>query len=358
MLKVEMLKRAATMCREDGFLTLASRIRQRGGEKLYGRFPEATRFLVPDLLSVAIEPTSVCNLRCKTCYSLRPKLYPPRKRGFMEWDLYRRVVDEIAGFGYSVNLGLNFGGESLLHNKFADMLNYAASKGVFKIGFNTNGAMLSRELSKEVVKNVDNIVISLDGLGEKHESLRVGSNYETVEKNILDLIDARGGANKPQISVNLTLSDHSAKDVSDFIEQWVHRVDCVQVYPCYSENLQIVNERAFFDRKTVKRRYCTWPFSYLAILWNGDVTTCCHDIGGVNTLGNVANGSVSDIRKSANFAHLRKEAASNRFNPASLCYKCDIWQTEFEPLIEEKDGILIQYTGQCKSYQLLPTKKC
>ena len=219
MLKVEMLKRAATMCREDGFLTLASRIHQRGGEKLYGRFPEATRFLVPDLLSVAIEPTSVCNLRCKTCYSLRPKLYPPRKRGFMEWDLYRRVVDEIAGFGYSVNLGLNFGGESLLHNKFADMLNYAASKGVFKIGFNTNGAMLSRELSREVVKNVDNIVISLDGLGEKHESLRVGSNYETVEKNILDLIDARGGANKPQISVNLTLSDHSAKDVSDFIEQ-------------------------------------------------------------------------------------------------------------------------------------------
>jgi len=268
-----MLKRAAIMCREDGFPTLASRIRQKGREKLYERFPEASRFLVPDLLSVAIEPTNVCNLRCRTCYSLRPKLFPPRKRGLMVWNLYRRLVDEITGFGYKVDLGLNFGGESFLHDRFADMLNYAASKGVFNIGFNTNGAMLRKEISVEVVKNVDNTVISLDGLGEKHESLRVGSNYEAVKKNILDLINSRGGAKKPQIMVNLTFSDHSAKDVSDFIDQWVHQVDSVKVYPCYSEDLQVVNEKAFFDRKTVKKRYWTWPFSYLDVLWNGDVTT-------------------------------------------------------------------------------------
>jgi hypothetical protein len=74
-------------------------------------------------------------------------------------------------------------------------------------------------------------------------------------------------------------------------------------------------------------------------------------------LGNVTNRSVSDIWKSANLAYLRKEAASNRFDPASLCCKCNIWQTEFEPLVEKRDGKLIQYSGQCKSYRLLQGDK-
>jgi radical SAM protein with 4Fe4S-binding SPASM domain len=271
----------------------------------------------------------------------------------MEWDLYKRIVDEIATFGYRINLGLNFGGESLLHNRFADMLNYAASKGVFRIGFNTNGVLLRKDIAMSVVKNVDKVVISLDGVGKKHESLRIGSNYEAVEKNILDLIKTRSGAIKPQIMVNMTLSEHSPRDVSEFVDQWVHIADCVQVFPCYSEDLQIVNDREFFDQKTLKRSYCSWPFSYMAILWNGDVTTCCHDIGGVNTRGNLANQSISDIWKSDSFVSLRHEAVTNGFDSKSLCHKCRIWQTEFYPFAEKKDGKLIQYFGQCKSYQLL-----
>ena len=244
----------------------------------------ATEFLVPDLLSVAIEPTNSCNLRCKTCYSLQPKIAAPRKRGFMDWNLYKRIIDELASFGYAINLGLNFGGESLLHNGFVDMLNYAASRGRFRIGFNTNGILLTDAIAESIVENVQSITISLDGIGRKHESIRVGSNYSVVKENIINLINKRGTANRPQVIVNLTYYDHSSKDISDFIDEWIDFADQVQVYPFYSENFQVVNYRNFFDRKITRRPYCSWPFIYMAILWNGDVTTCCHDIGGANII--------------------------------------------------------------------------
>ncbi|UCC67816.1 MAG: hypothetical protein JSV79_11980, partial [Armatimonadota bacterium] len=80
---------------------------------LYNR-QVAPRFgLVPKARPVPlffIELTNHCNLECSMCP--RPTLQ--RDVGHMDWDLYRRVVDNIARLG-GRRLGLNRFGESLLY---------------------------------------------------------------------------------------------------------------------------------------------------------------------------------------------------------------------------------------------------
>lgn len=291
-------------------------------------FPEATTVFTPRLLSVAIEPTNTCNLRCKMCYSQNPKIYAPRKKGFMSWELYKKIIDELSTFDYRMGLGLNFGGESLLHDEFIEMLKYASIQNKFYIGFTTNGIFLNDEINQSLIENkIDNITVSLDGIQEVHESARKGSKYLTVKNNIQNLLIARGDKPKPKIHVNMMITQQTTEqDINDFKVYWQDVVDSVQVYPGLSETLQYI-ETPFFDTP-IQNKYCRWPFSYMAVLWNGDVTTCCHDINGRNVLGNVTEQSITQIWKSDSFASLRYAAIRNHFDAKSICYKCNTWRHE------------------------------
>ena len=60
---------------------------------------------------LTVEPTNFCNLRCPLCFASLKEGY--RKRGYMEWDTYVKVLDF---FGpYLLKLQLYNQGEPLLH---------------------------------------------------------------------------------------------------------------------------------------------------------------------------------------------------------------------------------------------------
>jgi MoaA/NifB/PqqE/SkfB family radical SAM enzyme len=110
---------------------------------LYGFYrkyllPLKVKYITPRLLSVHIEPTNGCNLKCALCYSQNPQLFKQRKRGFMDMGLFTKIIDEIISADLVKEIGLNYGGESLLHPRFVDMLEYA-SKRKLKIGFTQMG---------------------------------------------------------------------------------------------------------------------------------------------------------------------------------------------------------------------------
>lgn len=299
--------------------------------KLGSYHPGIVKVLVPRLLSVAIEPTNFCNLRCKMCYSQNPKIYASRTKGFMEWKLYKKIIDELSGLDRDIYLGLNHGGEALLHEEFVDMLKYASIKKKFHIGFTTNGTLLKSDVAVALIKNnVDSVTISLDGLKKQHESRRFGSRYDVVERNIMNLLEIRGTNPKPKIYVNMMVADQSQEDISDFVNCWKHVVDAVQVFPCLSENLQVNNPGSQINK------YCSWPFSNMSILWNGDVVACCHDINGLNVLGNVATQNISQVWKGEAFTSLRQEALKNSFNPNSICSKCNAWKYSLGKIYERE----------------------
>ena len=75
---------------------------------------------------IYIDPINYCNLRCPLCPTGQRIL--GRKWGKMSFDLFQRLVDEIADRGYFVNL-FNWG-EPLLHPQIFDMADYAPGRGL------------------------------------------------------------------------------------------------------------------------------------------------------------------------------------------------------------------------------------
>lgn len=293
-------------------------------------FPKAIKYWTPKLLRVHIEPTNACNLRCKVCYSQRPVLFPPREKGFMDFQLFKKIIDELSTYGYTIDLGLNFGGESLLHPNFVEMMKYSVSKDNFQIAFTTNGTLLSDEIIKAIIDcRIDNVVVSLDAIGENHGSLRSGSRYDDVKKNIEKLISRRESYSRPYIAVNVTQSDQDNESILSLVNHWIEIVDSVKIYPCLSEDLRFMDDTFFNDATMVESVFCYWPFNYMAILWSGDVTTCCADINGVNIIGNVSDHSISYIWRSRRYRQLRYDSVTNRFPPNSVCYRCNSWKSRF-----------------------------
>ena len=258
----------------------------------------------------------------------------------------------------AINLGLNFGGESLLHPKFSNMLEYAASKGCFRIGFHTNGVLLNKDIVRVIIDNgIDHVYISLDGLRDLHESLRTGSDYNLVEQNIINLVRARGANSKPKIAVDCAISTHTDQDITEFINYWVKLVDAVRIYPCQNENLQLINRDEFYGKGYIRKPCCIWPFEYLAVLWNGDVSACCHDIAGVNVLGNIVSKKIMDVWKGKSLVSMRQMAIRNSFPSGTICSTCNSWQIEFSASPEIIGEIKAEYVGLGRTYQLIRKEK-
>lgn len=317
-------------------------------------FPNITKHFNPPLLNVAIEPTNFCNLRCKICRAQNPIIFESRERGFMDWSLFQKVIDELSEFKHHINICLNIGGESMLHPSFADMIHYIGSKDRFPMHYTTNATLLNDEIADAIIEHKVDTVISLDGLKGKHEEIRRGSKYEIVEWNIQRLLEKRGNNKKPSISVNLVISEHAKKDITDFINAWIGIVDWVGINPYETKDFRI-KDKTFFDRPTMSQNYCKRMFSYMGILWNGDVVPCCRARPYLNIMGNVKDKTMLQVWKEKAYSNLRLSSLTNNYPKASLCYTCDVWKTSFIPCSEHNNGRLVTYLGYGKNYHA--TKK-
>jgi radical SAM protein with 4Fe4S-binding SPASM domain len=256
----------------------------------------------------------------------------------MDFGLFQKVVDELAVIK-PLSVGLFFGGESLLHPQFANMMKYAASKKL-TFGFNTNGTMLDKFAENIADLEVNWVNVSLEGIGSTNDRIRIGANYEKVRDNILHLLDLRGEKKKPVINLSLTHSTQTDNEIRDFISFWAPLVDHVYVAPCYTEDLKFLNPN-FFDRPIKHNRFCTWPFHHLGILWDGTIILCCHDINGQNAIGNIQNNSLAELWNSPKLKDARYKTVKKCYS--TLCRSCESWKPSFIPLRECKEGITVDY---------------
>jgi MoaA/NifB/PqqE/SkfB family radical SAM enzyme len=147
-----------------------------------------------------VEVTGACNLACRMCLvRYRPKL--GRREGAMCFHTFKALVDELPDLERITLQGL---GEPLLAPDLFQMLEYAARRGV-RMGFNTNGTLLTRERARRLVDlGVDWLHISLDGATrESYEAIRDGSDFERVRENVIGLVEVMRelGAERPALSL-------------------------------------------------------------------------------------------------------------------------------------------------------------
>ncbi len=92
----------------------------------------------------------------------------------MEFDLFRKVVDEAAALGVTHVRVHNYG-EPFLDKQLVEKVRYAKSKGIAEVGMISNGSLITEDVARGMIDaGLDAINISVDAAGkEVFESTRV-----------------------------------------------------------------------------------------------------------------------------------------------------------------------------------------
>lgn len=164
-------------CRGDGWEAEYAEYRRNWSE-----YPQQQQVSDYPLL-VDIELSSVCNLNCPMCYTITDEFKQQVNVTRMDWELYKKIIDEIDGKVPAIRLSLR--GEATLHPKFIEAIKYAKDHGIKEVSLLTHGGKLTLPYFQKMVEaGVDWITISVDGLGETYERVRKPLKFDELLNKI------------------------------------------------------------------------------------------------------------------------------------------------------------------------------
>ena len=137
---------------------------------------------LPSRLSkLYIEPTSMCNLDCRTC--MRNAWDEPQ--GMMSDEVFTRVAEGLKAFSPLPSVFLGGFGEPLSHPKIIDMISRLKTLGT-RVELITNGTLLTKEMSRNLIKaGLDMLWVSIDGATpESYSDIRLGATLPKVLENL------------------------------------------------------------------------------------------------------------------------------------------------------------------------------
>jgi pyruvate-formate lyase-activating enzyme len=280
---------------------------------------------VPD--RIYIESTNVCNLECIMCptglhIDTRPK-------GFMDFDLFTAIVDEIAPFAQAIVL--HSWGEPLLHPRIVEMVAYAKAKRLW-VELSTNATRLDEPMSRALIgAGLDRIYMSMEGLTkETYERVRVRGHFEEVLRNIERFIELkRELGSHVEADVQIVRLSETDAEVADFVARWRRsHADIVNIKELDTWGGQIDDVSALavepVDGDGAARRPCPNLWYHCHIHWDGVLVSCSRDYDAVTPLGNVRNGGVLATWHGARMRQLRRWHLDGVFC-AGQCEHCVEW---------------------------------
>lgn len=143
-----------------------------------------------------------CNLACRYCFAEEGEYHG--RRAMMSYEVGKQALDFlIANSGNRKNLEVDFfGGEPLMNWKVVkDLVAYGRSQEKihnkhFRFTLTTNGVLLNDEIMEFANKEMDNVVLSIDGRREVHDFMRPfrkgAGSYDLVVPKFQKFADSRG----------------------------------------------------------------------------------------------------------------------------------------------------------------------
>lgn len=294
---------------------------------------------------IVLENTTVCNLKCVHCFHGQGYTeHPAYNAVFMDWDIYRKAIDEIARHSISV-LRFSPAGEALLHPQFIDQVAYAKAKGVGPVDLTTNGVTLDetaregghRIPGKTVMERllelgIDVVDISLDAATrERYEAIRVKAKYHRVWSNIHRLLYLREKLKAPtKVMLSIIDQPEAAGEIERFREYWTPLVDRVIVRP-YLESLGVTPHKpgTFVDtmiQAGVNRWPCPQFWKRVTLTPEGWIRFCVVDWLDKSVLGDLRTTTIEEVWKSAEYTRLRGCHLGGRYGEAHpICGPCTDW---------------------------------
>lgn len=314
--------------------------RIRNAHKIYSSYQRARRSGIPEIsgmpISMAVEPTTACNLRCPECPSgLRSFTRPTGKLATSLFDTL--LADQGDTLCY---LTLYFQGEPFLHSGLTDMISKASQLGIYT-ATSTNAHFLTEKSAIDIVQSgLDRIIISIDGTTqESYEAYRKGGDFDKVLEGTQTLLRVRRQlkSSTPHIIWQFLVvapNEHEIPAIQRLAR--TYQVDqlvlkSAQLYDYeFGNALMPTNEKYSRYKKGSDGRYQSktkfenecWKMWHSAVMtWDGKIVPCCFDKDAHYPMGNLNEAPMSEIWNSNKYHQFRKQLFTSR-QEIEMCRNC------------------------------------
>lgn len=287
-------------------------------------------------LSVSIEPTTSCNLRCPECPSgLRSFT---RETGMLQPEFYERMIDELSERLWY--LQLYFQGEPFLHPHFFELVSYASKKGIYT-ATSTNAHFLDdQNAEKTVISGLDRLIISIDGTTQDvYESYRKGGKLEKVLQGTKNIVrwKRKLHSKTPHIIIQFLVvskNEHQLKEMKVLakslgVDALRFKTAQLNDYKNGNDLMPANNKFSRYKRQkngsySIKNQllnHCWKLWHSSVITWDGKVVPCCFDKDARHRLGDLQTDSFQKIWQGERYRQFRNTILKSR-KEIDICVNC------------------------------------
>jgi len=287
-------------------------------------------------MSLSVEPTNICNLKCPECPTGMKIL--TRRSGTLHPELFRKIIDQV--YPTTPYLTLYFQGEPYLNPDFFNFVNYARKKKMY-FTTSTNGHFLNEaNCEKTVSSGLSKLIISVDGTTQDvYQQYRVGGDLQTVIRGIKCLMETKKKMNSlyPFVVLQFIVfrqNEHQIDEIRriaretgvDFLA-----LKTAQVYD-YESGKNIIPENIKYSRyrKTkdgtyiIQNKYynhCWRSWQSCVMTWDGHIVPCCFDKDARYKAGSVLEKPFREIWHNESLNSFRQNILKARKN-IDICTNC------------------------------------
>lgn len=304
-----------------------------------------SRLLQP--IRINVELSRSCNCRCIYCPSHGVDAPIKLDRGFMSWETLKAITEQI-GKVPSITTAYIIGrGEPYLHPEWYEMMEYLLSNSyVEDLLIYSNGMLLNQDTVRKLAKLPFRSLVqevSIDGeTPEENNLYRIGSDYETIRRNICDATEILSGRNIKFRILNTYpvtrdyLEQHnytipSRIPAPEFLQRDFpaemekgSRVTVMYARQCHCEANGISLSSQMAKDELIKYP-CINLFSEIAVTFSGDILSCscgeAYSKGIRGILGNVVTDDLLKIWKESAVMKAYRQFLTNGKIP-EICRRC------------------------------------
>lgn len=287
-------------------------------------------------MSIAIEPTTSCNLRCPECPSgLRSFTRPT---GMLQAELFKKTIDELADtLSY---LTFYFQGEPYLHPQFLELVQYASSQKIYT-ATSTNAHYLNDEMAKKTIQSgLDRLIISIDGTTQDtYEAYRIGGKLDKVIEGAKNIIRWKTELKSltPFVVFQFLVvkpNEHQIDEVNRLareigVDHVALKTAQIYDYKNGSELIPTIDKYSRYRKEAdgtykIKNEllsHCWKMWQSCVITWDGNVVPCCFDKDAHYIMGDLQQQSFKEIWQSEKYNSFRASILRSR-DEIEMCRNC------------------------------------
>jgi len=275
-------------------------------------------------MDVIFETTSTCNLKCIMC----PQNQIRRIGKVMDIDLFKKGAKEIALESPETRIWFAQMGEALVEpDNLISMIRYAKALGHDNLHLNTNGGLLTTDISKQLVESgISNIYFGLDAFDtETYDKIRCEGDYTYTVNAINDFVKINKAAGTPvKVAVQFIVMDENIHQQDSFKEYWLGQGAIVKIRPRLGWGDAYDSDGLYLGEN--ERDYpCPWLIRVMQIQVDGTIIQCGGDWDGQYPLANIKDRTIKSVWN-CELKELRNCHWASDFSKKPCC-DCKDWQT-------------------------------